>query len=39
MQKDEAATRLQFNVQMELLLGAIIVIVVAILGILPPAIQ
>jgi putative copper resistance protein D len=38
-QKDEAAARLQFNVQMELLLGAIIVIVVAILGILPPAIQ
>ena len=39
VQKDEAAARLQFNVQMELLLGAIIVIVVAILGILPPAIQ
>jgi putative copper resistance protein D len=39
VQRDEAAARLQFNVQMELLLGAIIVIVVAILGILPPAIQ
>ena len=39
VQKNEAAVRLQFNVQMELLLGAIIVIVVAILGILPPAIQ
>jgi putative copper resistance protein D len=38
-QKDEAVARLQFNVQLELLLGAIIVIVVAILGILPPAIQ
>jgi putative copper resistance protein D len=32
-----AALRLQFNVQMELLLAAAIVIVVAILGILPPA--
>ena len=38
-QKNRAAGWLQFNVQMELLLAAVIVIVVAILGILPPAIQ
>lgn len=36
-EKKVAAVRLECNVQMELLLGAVIVIVVAILGILPPA--
>ena len=33
---EPAAARLQFNVQMELVLGTAIVIIVAILGILPP---
>jgi len=33
---EAAASQLQFNVQMELLLGAAIIVVVAILGILPP---
>ncbi len=37
-QKHEAACRqLQFNVQVELLLGVVIVVVVAVLGFLPPA--
>lgn len=36
---EATAARLQFNVQMELVLGMAIVIVVAILGILPPAIR
>jgi copper resistance protein D len=34
---EPTAARLQFNVQMELILGMAIVIIVAILGILPPA--
>jgi len=33
------AAQLQFNVQMELMLGTAIVVVVAVLGILPPAIH
>ena len=33
-----AAAQLQLNVWLELLLGALIVVIVAILGILPPAI-
>jgi copper resistance protein D len=36
---EAAAAQLQFNVQMELILGSAIVVVVAILGILPPAIH
>jgi copper resistance protein D len=36
---DATAARLQFNVQMELAIGTAIIIVVAILGILPPAVR
>jgi copper resistance protein D len=36
---EPTAAQLQFNVQMELILGTAIVIVVAVLGILPPAIH
>ncbi len=36
---EAAAAQLQFNVQMELILGSVIIVVVAILGILPPAIH